>query len=112
MGIWTPFLASKPGVWYRGKGSKQKEDQLLLHHYTSEATGRIYAASVHKSAAREGRKLLKKTVYSSLEESEEKRAASSYLRYASRHYCHCRVASRHPEVQTRISSSHDRPRCL
>jgi hypothetical protein len=57
MGIWTPFRASKPGGWYRSKGNKHKEDLSLLHHYTSEATGRIYAASVHESAARESRKL-------------------------------------------------------
>lgn len=30
-----------------------KKDHSFLHHNTSEATGRIYAASVHEGAAKE-----------------------------------------------------------
>ncbi|KAH9990970.1 hypothetical protein BJV74DRAFT_836714 [Russula compacta] len=51
MEIWTSFRASTPG-WLVSKPLKVQEDYSLSHYNTSEATGRINAASVHESAAR------------------------------------------------------------
>ncbi len=61
MGIWTPFRASTPRWLVLKQNTLRRPFIVALH--TSEATGKIYAASVHESA--KSRVATKKTVYTS-----------------------------------------------